>query len=42
MYVYMCMCTTHMPGAYKGKVEALEPLKLELGISVNHYVGAGK
>lgn len=39
-YLHVCLCTTLMPGACKGKTRALDPPKLALGMLVNYNVGS--
>lgn len=42
MYVLLaCLCTICMSGACEGQKRALDILKLELQMFVNHYVYAG-
>jgi hypothetical protein len=37
----VCMCTMYVFGAHGSQKRALEPLKLELWMVVDHCVGAG-
>lgn len=37
----MCLYTVCMPGVHKGQKRALDPLKLDLQMTVNFHVGAG-
>jgi hypothetical protein len=39
--LHVCLCPTCMAGVCEGQKRALDPLKLELQMLVNHYVGAG-
>lgn len=37
----VCLCSICVPGIHGGQKRALDALELELGIVVNHHVGAG-
>ena len=38
----LCVCIhSCVPGACRGQKRALDPLELELGVAVRHYVGTG-
>lgn len=35
------MCAISVPGTHTDKMRASDPMELELGMLVNHHVGAG-
>ena len=39
-FLHVCLCTVCMPDAHGGQRRALDLLKLELQMVVNHCVGA--
>lgn len=39
--MYVCLCTTHRPGAHRSQKKALDSLKLKLWMIVSHHTGAG-
>ena len=41
VWVLICMCTTHVPAAFRGQKRASDSLGLELQTVVSHHVDAG-
>jgi hypothetical protein len=41
-FMYLCLYTLYMPGAYKSQKKVLEPLELESQTIVGHHVDFGK
>jgi hypothetical protein len=39
--LHICLCTTYLPGTYRGQKMEYDPLDLELQMFVRYHVGAG-